>query len=85
MDHAGEKNPDYAFGFQIFHAGKPKVIGHTGGFPGISSVLWIDLDEGYTLAALANMDGGSMRDPGECQEAAEPREGVRGKPRWRVT
>ena len=42
------------------HAEKPKVIGHTGGFPGISSVLWIDLDEGYTLAALANMDGGSM-------------------------
>jgi CubicO group peptidase (beta-lactamase class C family) len=55
-----EKNPDYAFGFQIFNAGKPRVIGHTGGFPGISSVLWIDLDEGYTLAALANMDGGSM-------------------------
>ena len=56
----GDKNPNYAYGFQVFHAEKPKVIGHTGGFPGISSVLWIDLDEGYTLAALANMDGGSM-------------------------
>ncbi|MFO0892125.1 MAG: serine hydrolase domain-containing protein [Isosphaeraceae bacterium] len=56
----GEKTPNYAFGFQIFQAEKPRVVGHSGGFPGISSVLCIDLDEGYTLAVLSNIDGGSM-------------------------
>jgi len=56
----GEKSPDYAFGFQIFHREDPKVIGHSGGFPGISSVLCVDLDGGTTLTALSNMDGGAM-------------------------
>ena len=35
------------------------MVGHTGGFPGISSVLTIDLDNGYTTAVLANLDGAS--------------------------
>jgi hypothetical protein len=55
----GEKNPGYALGFQVFHANRPRVVGHTGGFPGISAVLRMDLDNGDTAAVLANLDGAS--------------------------
>jgi CubicO group peptidase (beta-lactamase class C family) len=55
----GGKNPGYALGFQVVHASQPRVVGHTGGFPGISSVLWMDLDNSYTTAVLANLDGAS--------------------------
>jgi CubicO group peptidase (beta-lactamase class C family) len=55
----GDKNPGYALGFQVLHASEPRVVGHTGGFPGISSVLTMDLDNGYTTAVLANLDGAS--------------------------
>lgn len=54
-----DKNPGYAFGLIVYNANRPKVIGHSGGFPGISSVLCFDVDSGYTLAVLSNMDGGS--------------------------
>jgi CubicO group peptidase (beta-lactamase class C family) len=55
----GDTNPGYALGFQVFHADRPRVVGHTGGFPGISAVLRMDLDNGYTAAVLANLDGAS--------------------------
>jgi len=40
--------------------GLPRVVGHSGGFPGISSNLSMFLDSGYTLAVLSNQDAGSM-------------------------
>jgi CubicO group peptidase (beta-lactamase class C family) len=55
-----EKSQSYAFGFQVFQTSQPKVVGHGGGFPGISSALQIYLDNGYTVAVLSNMDGGTM-------------------------
>src|SRR5262245_55682546 len=55
----GDKNKSYALGFQVFQESDPKVIGHGGGFPGISSSLQIDLDNGYVVAVLSNMDGGT--------------------------
>jgi len=36
-----------------------RVVGHTGGAPGISAVLRIYTDLGYEVAVLSNMDGGS--------------------------
>jgi CubicO group peptidase (beta-lactamase class C family) len=56
----GDKNRGYAFGFEVYRASEPKVIGHRGGFPGISSALWVDLDNGYVVAVMANVDGGSV-------------------------
>lgn len=56
----GDKNKNYAFGFEIYQASGPKVIGHRGGFPGVSSALSVDLDGGYTVAVMANVDGGAI-------------------------
>lgn len=49
----------YGYGFMDeAHHGK-RVVGHGGGFPGISAQLDIYLDQGYTLAVLSNYDGGA--------------------------
>jgi CubicO group peptidase (beta-lactamase class C family) len=55
----GDKNKSYALGFQVFQESDPKVIGHGGGFPGISTSLQVDLDNGYVVAVLSNVDGGT--------------------------
>jgi CubicO group peptidase (beta-lactamase class C family) len=44
----------YAYGFQLMDGG----FGHTGGFPGISTVL-ILYPDGYRLIVLGNIDAGS--------------------------
>jgi hypothetical protein len=37
----------------------PRLVGHSGGFAGISSNLTMDLDGGYTLAVMSNLDAGA--------------------------
>jgi CubicO group peptidase (beta-lactamase class C family) len=44
----------YAYGFQLMDGG----FGHTGGFPGISTVI-IVYPDGYRLIVLSNVDAGS--------------------------
>jgi CubicO group peptidase (beta-lactamase class C family) len=51
------KSPDYGYGFQVNNT--KRTIGHSGGFPGISSNLSIFLDSGYTAVVLSNYSGGS--------------------------
>jgi CubicO group peptidase (beta-lactamase class C family) len=51
-------SPNYGFGFAVDQ--NPHSIGHSGGFPGISSNLSVFPDSGYTLAVMSNIDGGSM-------------------------
>ncbi len=51
------KSPNYGYGFQVDNA--KRVIGHSGGFPGISSNLAIFLDSGYTAVVMSNYSGGS--------------------------
>jgi CubicO group peptidase (beta-lactamase class C family) len=50
----------YGFGFGI--SGEPgnRVVGHGGGFPGISSQLDMYLDTGYTVAVMSNYDMGAQ-------------------------
>jgi CubicO group peptidase (beta-lactamase class C family) len=55
----GEKNPRYAFGFQVDQVNQTKLVGHSGGFPGINSVLTIDLENGYVVAVMSNSDNGA--------------------------
>jgi CubicO group peptidase (beta-lactamase class C family) len=49
----------YGYGFMETVEGGKRVVGHGGGFPGISSQLDIYRDQGYTLAVMSNYDGGA--------------------------
>lgn len=42
---------NYGFGFSIL---KPGIVGHSGGFEGISGNLTLYLDNGYTVVVLSN-------------------------------
>ena len=52
-------SPTYGFGFVIDEGGK--VVGHSGGFPGINSQLDIYVGEGYTFAVMANYGDAAQR------------------------
>ena len=49
----------YGYGFMEKVENGKRVVGHGGGFPGISAQLDIYRDQGYVLAVLANYDGGA--------------------------
>jgi CubicO group peptidase (beta-lactamase class C family) len=51
-------SPDYGFGFGILDGGR--IVGHSGGFEGISAQLDIYVGEGYTMAVLANYGGAAQ-------------------------
>jgi CubicO group peptidase (beta-lactamase class C family) len=51
-------SPDYGFGFGIIDGGR--IVGHSGGFEGISAQLDIYLVDGYTVAVLANYGGAAQ-------------------------
>lgn len=46
----------YGYGFQIRQSPIGKVVGHSGGFPGISSKLDIYVDSGYVVSIMSNYD-----------------------------
>ncbi len=46
----------YAYGFVDERVGNGRVVGHGGGFPGISTQLDLHLDRGYSVAVLSNYD-----------------------------
>jgi len=52
-------NTRYGYGFIERVENGKRVVGHGGGFPGISAQLDIYRDQGYVLAVLSNYDGGS--------------------------
>ena len=52
-------SPDYGFGFAVGGGAAGRVVGHSGGFSGISSNLDIFLDSGHTAIVLSNYSGGS--------------------------
>lgn len=59
---------EYGFGFGVENApGGGTVVGHAGGFPGVSTVLRIYRDAGWTLCVLANVSSG----PGEITRTWE--------------
>ncbi len=53
------KGANYGYGFQVVPDPSGKVVGHSGGFPGINSKLDIYLDSGYIVAAMSNIDNGA--------------------------
>jgi hypothetical protein len=52
-------SPDDGSGFGLHGESGNRVAGHNGGFPGEGGSLATQLDTGYTLAVLANYDGGA--------------------------
>ena len=51
-------SPEYGFGFGVSEGGR--IVGHSGGFPGINSQLDIYLVDGYTVAVMANYGGAAQ-------------------------
>lgn len=47
----------YGYGFQIRPTPAGRVIGHSGGFTGLNSQLDMFVDQGFTVAVMANHDG----------------------------
>lgn len=52
-------NAEYGYGFTIKQTPSGKVVGHSGGFPGLNSNLDIFLDNGYVVAVMSNYDQGA--------------------------
>jgi len=50
---------DYGLGFFVERGPAGTIVGHSGGFNGISAVLSMWLDAGYTVAVMANLGGGA--------------------------
>jgi len=55
-DHFGAR---YGYGFVVDEGPAGRVVGHSGGFPGINSQLDIYLDAGYVVAVMSNIDMGA--------------------------
>lgn len=53
------KGANYGYGFTVSQGPGGKVVGHSGGFPGINSQLDIYVDSGYIVAAMSNIDNGA--------------------------
>ncbi len=52
-------SPGYGYGFGVSGGPGARIVGHTGGFPGINSALDMYLDAGFTVAVMANNDDGA--------------------------
>jgi hypothetical protein len=61
-------SPDYGFGFRISGEPDNRIVGHGGGFPGISAMLDMYLDSGYMVAVLSNYDGAASTVATKIQE-----------------
>ncbi len=58
----------YGFGFSVSRGPAGRVVGHSGGFPGINSRLDIYLDSGYVVAVMSNVDQGAQLITGRIGE-----------------
>ncbi|HYG09726.1 MAG TPA: serine hydrolase domain-containing protein [Pyrinomonadaceae bacterium] len=59
-------SPQYGYGFGVDT--KNRIVGHSGGFAGISSNLDMFLDSGYTAIVMSNYGGGSQPVSRKMQE-----------------
>jgi CubicO group peptidase (beta-lactamase class C family) len=59
-------SPEYGYGFRVDT--KNRIVGHSGGFSGISSNLDMFLDSGYTAIVMSNYGGGAGPVSNKMQE-----------------
>jgi CubicO group peptidase (beta-lactamase class C family) len=52
--------PGYGYGFTVSERGDERLVGHSGGFTGIRSVLRMYMKSGYTIAVMSNYTSGMM-------------------------
>ena len=64
-------SPYYGYGFVVVGTPTDRIVGHGGGFHGISSNLGIHLDTGYISAVMSNYGGASGRVVDKIQELLE--------------
>lgn len=62
-------SPEYGYGFEIRHKGK--IVGHGGGFLGITTSMDIFLDSGFTSIILSNYSGIGRVLEGKIREVIE--------------
>lgn len=48
---------EYGYGFQVFSYKNYKIVGHSGGAPGVNAVTLMEPQSGYTMVVLSNYDG----------------------------
>ena len=53
-------SPTYGYGFTVTTKGNDRLVGHSGGFTGIRSVLEIYMKSGYTIAVMSNYTSGMI-------------------------
>jgi len=53
-------SPGYGYGFSQGGTGANRIVGHSGGFSGISSNLDMFIDSGFTTAVMSNIDNGAI-------------------------
>jgi hypothetical protein len=67
---------NYGFGFGIDGTEDDRIVGHGGGFAGISSNLDIFLDSGHTAVVLSNYDGAAVPVQQKIRELLSALEGA---------
>lgn len=67
-DYAGAS---YGYGFSIETGPKGRVVGHSGGFPGLNGNLDIFLENGYITVVLSNYDNGASPLAGRIRQMIE--------------
>jgi CubicO group peptidase (beta-lactamase class C family) len=66
------KSMDYGYGFQVTNRDGVVMVGHSGGFPGISSNLDMFLGTGWTAVMMSNYGGGSQQVTEKLRELVLP-------------
>jgi len=58
---ADGKPTGYGLGWHVFHIDGRKWVGHGGNQPGVSTLLFMDPEQGFAVSLMANLEGVNLR------------------------